>query len=199
MAESNVTSRICSVDGCERILHAGGLCSMHYARHVRHGHTEKTGTAQWEADDWLKAAVLETSDECLIWPFSRNNRGYGQSWDGSRLWLAHRRVFEMASKTEIPDKMVVRHLCGNGHLGCVNPRHLAVGTQKENCDDTLAQGRRPRGSKCSHAKLAEDDVRAIRSLVSEGVHSDSEVARLYRVSRESIRDIRNRKRWGWLE
>lgn len=31
--------------------------------------------------------------------------------------------------------MVVRHLCGCGHLSCVNPRHLVWGTQGDNIAD----------------------------------------------------------------
>ena len=31
--------------------------------------------------------------------------------------------------------MVARHLCGNGHLSCVNPNHLAWGSQSDNISD----------------------------------------------------------------
>lgn len=31
--------------------------------------------------------------------------------------------------------MVVRHLCGNGHLSCVNPAHVVWGTQGQNIAD----------------------------------------------------------------
>lgn len=31
--------------------------------------------------------------------------------------------------------MVTRHLCGNGHLSCVNPAHLAWGTPSDNVSD----------------------------------------------------------------
>lgn len=32
---------------------------------------------------------------------------------------------------------VVRHLCGNGHLSCVNPAHLAWGSQAKNISDAV--------------------------------------------------------------
>jgi histidinol-phosphate/aromatic aminotransferase/cobyric acid decarboxylase-like protein len=37
----------------------------------------------------------------------------------------------------------LRHICGNGHLGCVNPYHLRVGTQKENAREVKEMGRHP--------------------------------------------------------
>lgn len=42
---------------------------------------------------------------------------------------------------QIPDGMVVRHKCDNGHLHCVNPDHLELGTQQENMVD-MARRRR---------------------------------------------------------
>ena len=33
------------------------------------------------------------------------------------------------------DGLVARHLCGNGHLSCVNPAHLAWGTPGQNIAD----------------------------------------------------------------
>ena len=46
---------------------------------------------------------------------------------------------------EIPKGMVIRHLCGN-HW-CVNPKHLKVGTPKENSDDKYLHGTMPFGER----------------------------------------------------
>lgn len=32
------------------------------------------------------------------------------------------------------------HNCGNGHLGCVNPKHIYWGTQKQNFADSIRHG-----------------------------------------------------------
>ncbi len=37
--------------------------------------------------------------------------------------------------------IVLRHTCGNGALGCVNPHHLRPGTQGDNNRETSAAGR----------------------------------------------------------
>ena len=38
--------------------------------------------------------------------------------------------------------VILRHACANGHLGCVSPHHLKIGTQKENAAETAKAGRR---------------------------------------------------------
>lgn len=38
---------------------------------------------------------------------------------------------------------VCRHLCGNGHMGCVNPKHLAWGSPSQNSQDQLLHHSRP--------------------------------------------------------
>ena len=44
-----------------------------------------------------------------------------------------------------PDRpgLKARHLCGNGHMSCVNPMHLAWGTDEENSRDHLLHTQRP--------------------------------------------------------
>jgi len=40
--------------------------------------------------------------------------------------------------------LVARHLCGNGHMSCVNPRHLAWGTDADNREDYRLHSARPK-------------------------------------------------------
>lgn len=54
---------------------------------------------------------------------------------------AHRYSYELHIGP-IPDGAVVRHKCDNGHLHCVNPKHLEAGTQADNIKDWYR--RRPR-------------------------------------------------------
>jgi hypothetical protein len=51
---------------------------------------------------------------------------------------AHRVAWEMFNGP-IADGLIVRHKCDNPN--CVNPKHLEVGTQKQNMMDASARGR----------------------------------------------------------
>jgi hypothetical protein len=81
---------------------------------------------------------------------------------------------------------VVRHLCGVG--SCCNPEHLAFGTQKENCLDTIRMDSNP----C--VKLSLEKASQIREKHKNGM-SIRALAKEYDVSRTNISNIVKRKTW----
>lgn len=190
---------VCSVDGCGQDVLAKGLCSTHYERVRRRGTLELTNAQKGEPLAWLREFVRGPLPEtCVKWPFSTITSGYGCVWVGNVHYRAHRYIYEVYYGESIGDKLVVRHTCGNGHLGCVNPKHLALGTQKDNAADAMAHGTIPLGENRHNAKLTRDSVLEIRGRAGNG-ETDVTLAAEFGVRRESIRDIRLRKRWKWLE
>ena len=90
----------------------------------------------------------------------------------------------------------VRHLDGNA----LNPRltNLAYGTRAENERDKIRHGRTNRGEKCGSSKLTSAQVHAIRTLLTDTDMPMVEIARLFGVSRATIGDIYNGRRWRYL-
>jgi len=66
---------------------------------------------------------------CWDWLDSKGSSGYGRFYIGGDFYLAHRYSY-ILFKGDIPDGLVIDHLCKNKI--CVNPNHLEVVTSGEN-------------------------------------------------------------------
>jgi len=130
---------------------------------------------------------------CWEWQAGLGRGKYGKFMAGRETLRAHRVAYELY-KGPIPDGLMVRHMCFNPK--CVNPKHLEVGTAKDNAQDTVRSGRqaRPRGSKDGMAKLKECDIPFIRSSSL----TSPVLARMYGVSKTTILRVKSRERWGHL-
>lgn len=174
---------------------AQGYCRAHYRRLLRHGDALAGRTRVGAREEWIEEHKDYGGDECLIWPFSRNESGYCQiKVDGSST-LASRVMCQAAHGAPPDPAMQAAHSCGQGHAGCMNPRHLRWATVVDNNADQLGHGTRVRGSAQGSAKLCDDDVRAIRR--SEA--SQCALAAKYGVSRAQIARIQTRSQWAWLD
>lgn len=78
---------------------------------------------------------------------------------------------------------------------CVNPDHLFLGTNADNMADRDLKGRRKvaRGTQINTAKLAEEDVRKIKNMLS--THTNTEIARQYGLTPKAIAFIREGRNW----
>jgi hypothetical protein len=92
-------------------------------------------TEEFSRRFWQKVEITKDS-ECWLWNACSIN-GYGIINVGGRNALAHRVSWAIANKRLDVAGKVVMHKC-NTPL-CVNPRHLELGTQKENLDQAVRQ------------------------------------------------------------
>lgn len=111
---------------------------------------------------------------------------------------AHRVAWRLVNGP-IPEGMWVLHHCDNP--SCVNPKHLFLGTPKDNAQDMIKKGRQGdnRGENAGGAKLTAEDVRAIRREYARGGVTQRALARRYGVSKGSIWYIVNYGTWKHLD
>lgn len=187
---------ICKVDGCHKRVVARGWCSAHYHRWRTHGDPLMGGTMFGKPGAFVAAASTATIDDCIIWPFCRNRHGYGEVRIDGRRMLAHRAVCIAAYGEPPTPYHQAAHLCGNGHEGCVNWRHLAWKTASENCADKLMHGTDHRGEKHGMAKLTEADVMEIRRLRGEMTQAD--IGTRFGIANTTVCNIQSKRSWYWL-
>jgi hypothetical protein len=140
---------------------------------------------------WLKDRMNFAGDECLIWPFSRNN-GYGNFAIRGAQVYAHRAMCELVNGKAPPDKPQVRHLCGRRE--CVNPRHLTWGSRSENMLDRRHHGTANTWGSNGKLTLAEcEEIRALKDYLTS-----PEIAMMFGVTPSTVRNIQL-GHWGLVE
>lgn len=100
--------------------------------------------------DHVKHRVIDyiesDTDSCLNYPFVNKN-GYGDihyriNYVRGHL-MAHRVVYQFKNNCILRNDQIIMHLCDNP--SCCNPRHLIVGTHKDNSEDMVRKGRQAMG------------------------------------------------------
>lgn len=115
---------------------------MHYKRFRKYGDPLGGGIfrgSNGEISSFLATLLESNTDDCITWPFSRDDYGYGKMTRNGRTIAVHRYVCEIANGPRPKDNDAC-HSCGNGHEGCVNKKHLRWGTRMENVHDMIAHG-----------------------------------------------------------
>lgn len=127
--------RICALKGCGRPIHGLGYCNPHYQRLTRHGSPTAGSTSRGSPMAWLDDALFIQTDECVIFPFGRTSDGRSNIKFGEKTTTTCRLMCLAANGNPPSSKHQAAHSCGNGHLSCVNPRHLRWATDAENKKD----------------------------------------------------------------
>ena len=191
------TGKPCKVEGCGGKSGYLGMCQTHYRRAKVHGSADGFSPRHRKRFRWIEDHVSHQSDDCLIWPFSVGDHGRGTMTVDRRAMSAPRYMCMLAHGAPPAESMQTAHSCGNGHIGCMNPRHLRWATAAENESDKAMHGTVRRGQKVNTSKLTETDVREIRAIGrSIGL---GELSARFGVSKQAIWAIRTRKNWGWLD
>ena len=132
---------------------------------------------------WPKVAK-SGPDDCWDWTGRLDRDGYGRITENQKPMLAHRASYLIAHG-ELDPSLNVCHTCDRPR--CVNPRHLFLGTQKDNVIDMHSKGRHPtvpithcpRGHEYTESNTVYDSGRRCRVCKNER-------ARKYYASRKAL-------------
>ena len=137
----------------------------------------------------LTLLTARISAECIVWTGYRDAKGYGRVWSNNRYALAHRVSYEI-NAGPIPANLCVLHKCDNP--SCINPRHLTIGSQRDNIRDRDQKKRTARGEENGRAKLSDSNVRDIR----QSGETMRVIAARFGISCSRVSDIKNLKSWS---
>ena len=144
----------------------------------------------WER---VEAQTIISKNKCHEFTGSKDDCGYGRINKDGKLVRVHRAVYERLHG-EIPKGLVILHKCDNP--ACINPDHLALGTQGDNIKDMFDKGRNKCnvGSEHGMAKLTEKDIPVIRQRLNNN-ETCVAIAKDYGVSDNMIRHIKMGRSW----
>lgn len=147
-----------------------------------------------DIERFWKYVAIGKPNECWEWigtiTAERGQFSFGKNFTG-----AHR--FSFWIHTGIwPGDLCVCHSCDNKI--CVNPKHLWLGTAKENTQDAVSKGRMARGSKHHNAKLNEYKVSWIKQLLDTKRYTQRTIASVFGVHSAAISSIKHGRTWSWV-
>ncbi len=162
-------------------------CSLECWRFVKSSHARAAMPDRF----WANVAMAGF-DECWEWKGRSGHYGYGAFDWGGRPHIASRLAYELTTGKD-PGSLFVCHTCDNPP--CCNPRHLWLGTHRDNMRDAAKKGRMKGGGLMGEAhgcaKLSEADVLAIRKSAAR----NCDLAAHYGITPEAISSIRRRVTW----
>lgn len=133
-------------------------------------------------DRFFKKVVK--TETCWHWTAGKIKEGYGRVKVNKKLYLAHRLSY-IIHIGPIPDDLLVCHKCDV--RDCVNPKHLFLGTKRDNAIDMVNKNRH------GGMKLSTQQIEQIRFLFSSGFDR-KHLASKFNVSYSHIVSIINHSR-----
>lgn len=135
-------------------------------------------------------ANVHKARSCWNWTgYSKRKGWHGTITVSGTDWQAHRLSWHIHNG-HIPRGAFVLHKCDNPL--CVNPAHLFLGSQADNCWDMLRKGRQvaPTRTDGNHpkARIAPQHLRVVREMYTAGF-TQREIGRMFGVSDVAISQI----------
>jgi hypothetical protein len=139
---------------------------------------------------------IKSEDECWNWTWGKHKEGYGRFKYQNKEFQTHRFSY-LISYGNLDPNLLVCHKCDNP--SCVNPKHLFLGTFKDNAQDRSNKGRCGRkgaiGESSGVSKLTELQVLEIRTLYNEGFGGYKKLGKKFGVHHSNIESIVKKNTW----
>lgn len=132
--------------------------------------------------------------DCLIWPYSRMGKGYAKLWYEGKDTGAHRLMCTWVNGPPPTPEHEACHTCGHGFDACIAPDHLIWATPKENAKYKLTHDTHNRGERHGLAKLTNEQVREIKTLLDR--QTMRSIAHQFSVSESIIHRINSGECWS---
>jgi len=129
--------------------------------------------------------IFIDENDCWNWKTNIQKNGYAKTTYLSKSIHCHRMSY-IIFNGEIPDGIDVCHTCDNRK--CVNPKHLFLGTRKENMQDAVSKGRQAKGFMLPQTKLSESDKAEIISMKKSKIPTD-EISNIFGVCTQHVNQI----------
>jgi len=144
-----------------------------------------------EATAWLNYFFKhpKKTNRCVIWPFGQGQRrGHPlvNNPDKPRTMIGVS-VVVCRNFHGLPHKenMDCAHSCGNGHLGCINPRHLRWASRQENVDEMKLHNTRTPGPR--NGKMTKRKSEWIMNMIMRKRYSVEELGSKLLMSTNKVR------------
>lgn len=122
---------------------------------------------------WLRDHASYSGGDCLVFPFARNRqKGYGAFGHNGETHYAHRFMCELVNGPAPEGRPQASHSCGNGHRGCVTPKHLSWKSNSGNQLDRRRHG--TDSARVLRRRLRPHEVEQVRAL--KGRKTQAEIA-----------------------
>ena len=174
----------------QRVRNAFGLSKRR--SHYRTGNKPlDTAFCKWTAEDatrefWRLVAIKRPND-CWEFKGRKYEQGYGRTTVGGPMERSHRFAW-ITVNGPIPKDGKILHHCDNPP--CCNPRHLYLGTQKDNVRDVYMR------QTSSRAFIGMDGAEQVRQLFASGMKVN-QIARKLGYGHTSVSNILRGKTWLW--
>ena len=146
----------------------------------------------------LRDKMKISPNGCWEWLGGKDKDGYGLIKFYGRSYRVHRFCMYLFGFLQLRDRRCALHSCDNP--SCFNPKHLFIGTIRDNVLDSISKGRWSKrcGEDNHYAKLTREKVITIRSLYNPPHVNYEYLAKMFGTSPTNVGVIIRGESWRHL-